>query len=144
MRCTHTPQNIQELARLLGPELSDTLDRAPNKPLWLCNRLAVTFRHIPEQLPLFSSRERLMLLGLVNDLSGIIGACERLVQTPVPLSYARHTSRFLTLYLWSLPMVLVADFSGLWLALVTGFVNWCLFGILGAFFTPMYATCVCV
>ncbi len=73
-----------------------------------------------------------MLLGLVNDLSSIIGACERLVQTPVPLSYARHTSRFLTLYLWSLPMVLVADFTGPLLSLVSGFVCWCLFGILGA------------
>lgn len=143
----HTPTSLppldenkkkkQELARLLGPQLSDTLDDSPNKPLWLCNRLSVMFRAIPEKVDqssgafIFSSRERLVLMGLVNDLSGIVGACERLVQTPVPLSYARHTSRFLTLYLASLPMVMVADFSGLWLSLVSGFVCWCLFGILG-------------
>lgn len=120
-----------ELARLLGAHLSDTLDGSANKPLWLCNRLSVIFRSIPEQGTSFSSRERLMLLGLVNDLSSTIGSCERLVQTPVPLSYARHTSRFLTLYLWSLPMVLVGDFTDpVILSLVSGFVCWALFGIL--------------
>jgi predicted membrane chloride channel (bestrophin family) len=35
------------------------------------------------------------------------------VQTPVPLSYARHTSRFLTFWLWTLPFVLVNDL-GFW------------------------------
>jgi len=118
-----------DLIRLLGPALSDTMDCSVNKPLWLCNRLALLFRGVPEN-KIFSSRERLALLGLVNDLSSIIGSCERLVQTPVPLSYARHTSRFLTLYLWSLPMVLVADFSPVPLVFVTGLCTWALFGIL--------------
>lgn len=118
-----------ELTRLLGPHVSEELDLSSNKPLWLCNRLGLLFRGVPES-PSFSSRERLSLLGLVNDLSGLLGACERLVQTPVPLSYARHTSRFLTLYLWSLPMVLVADFSPVSLVFVTGLCTWALFGIL--------------
>lgn len=118
-----------DLIRLLGPALSDTMDCSVNKPLWVCNRLALLFRGVPESMN-FSSRERLVLIGLVNDLSSIIGSCERLVQTPVPLSYARHTSRFLTLYLWSLPMVLVSDLAPVPLVLVTGLCTWALFGIL--------------
>ncbi|GAB5035190.1 Hypothetical protein NocV09_02400660 [Nannochloropsis oceanica] len=118
-----------DLIRLLGPALSDTMDCSVNKPLWVCNRLALLFRGVPESIN-FSSRERLVLIGLVNDLSSIIGSCERLVQTPVPLSYARHTSRFLTLYLWSLPMVLVSDLAPVSLVLVTGLCTWALFGIL--------------
>lgn len=45
----------------------------------------------------------------VNKLSSLIdilGACERILLTPVPLSYSRHTSRFLTLYIFSLPFVM--------------------------------------
>jgi len=45
----------------------------------------------------------------VNKLSSLIdilGACERILLTPVPLSYSRHTSRFLTLYVFSLPFVM--------------------------------------
>lgn len=42
--------NKQELTRLLGAALSDTLDGSANKPLWLCNRLSVIFRAIPEKV----------------------------------------------------------------------------------------------
>lgn len=31
------------------------------------------------------------------------GACERLLRTPLPLGYTRHTSRFLVLWLTLLP-----------------------------------------
>lgn len=33
--------------------------------------------------------------------------CERLVKTSVPLAYSKHTSRFLSVWLFSLPLVLV-------------------------------------
>ena len=36
-------------------------------------------------------------------------SCERVLGTPVPLSYSRHTSRFLTLWAATLPLVLVRD-----------------------------------
>eukprot|EP00913_Durusdinium_trenchii_P017478 g16424.t1 len=59
----------------------------------------------------------------LEKLSATIGACERLVQTPVPLSYVRHTSRFL-----SLPFALV-DVLGPYTIPVTCFASWALFGI---------------
>ena len=33
-----------------------------------------------------------------------MGACERILRTPIPLSYTRHTSRFLTIWLALLPL----------------------------------------
>ena len=42
-----------------------------------------------------------------HGLSSSMAACERIVKQPVPLSYSRHTSRFLTLYLASLPLTLI-------------------------------------
>jgi ion channel-forming bestrophin family protein len=40
-------------------------------------------------------------------LSSQLAACERIVKQPVPLSYSRHTSRFLTVYLLTLPLTLI-------------------------------------
>eukprot|EP00962_Isochrysis_galbana_P059293 scaffold32777_cov112-Isochrysis_galbana.AAC.1 len=51
-------------------------------------------------------KEREMLLACAKGLSSCVGACERIVQTPIPLHYSRHTSRFLTLYCNSLPLVI--------------------------------------
>lgn len=35
-----------------------------------------------------------------------VGACERILKTPIPLSYTRHTSRFLIMWLTCLPLSL--------------------------------------
>lgn len=40
------------------------------------------------------------------SLSTHLAACERILKQPVPLSYSRHTSRFLSLYLLTLPFSL--------------------------------------
>jgi len=44
----------------------------------------------------------------MHSLSAAIASCERLVKQPVPLSYTRHTSRFLSFYLFTLPLALVS------------------------------------
>jgi hypothetical protein len=49
----------------------------------------------------------------VERLTDVIGSCERLKLTPIPLSYSRHTSRFFTLYLLTLPFTLVGTCSPL-------------------------------
>jgi hypothetical protein len=61
-------------------------------------------------------------------MSASIGACERIHQTVVPLNYARHALRSLTIWLLSLPFALVKD-----LGLMTGpilfVISWMLFGV---------------
>ena len=44
----------------------------------------------------------------LHCLSNSLGICERILKQPVPLSYSRHTSRFLSLYLLALPFNLVS------------------------------------
>ncbi|EOD07973.1 hypothetical protein EMIHUDRAFT_218002 [Emiliania huxleyi CCMP1516] len=53
---------------------------------------------------------------------------QSLLTTPVPLSYSRHTSRFLTIWCGTLPVVLV-DALGWMTVPAVAFVSWCLFGI---------------
>merc|ERR1719188_1394758 len=76
----------------------------------------------------FTNRERSTLNGLLSKLLGTIGQCERLVQTPIPQSYVRHTSRFLSLWLLTLPLGLCQT-VGWWTPLVVWMASWSLCGI---------------
>ena len=78
--------------------------------------------------PNFTSRERLKLLKDVDELADYIGSCERIHQTAVPLHYARHALRSLTIWLVTLPFTFVKDF-GLLTGPVTMMVAWLLFGV---------------
>jgi hypothetical protein len=42
-----------------------------------------------------------------GELINCVGMCERILMTQVPKSYSRHTSRFLSIYSLTLPLVLV-------------------------------------
>ena len=113
--------------RLLPAEAIQECARAQNRPLWVCDRLSKELHSVPDQ-DNWTARERLTLLSKVEKLSGSIGACERIHQTVVPLNYARHALRSLTIWLLSLPFALVKD-----LGLTTGpilfVISWMLFGV---------------
>lgn len=85
-----------------------------------------SFEYKPEK-PLFNLH--LSNIGLeVNQLSDALSGCEKIVDTPVPLSYSRHTSRFLTLWCGFLPLAIVPELG--WLSLpVMGTVSWLLYGL---------------
>lgn len=120
-----------KLANAKGCDSEYTLPLSSNRPLFIVNQLASAISSVPnEEGPqaMYTNRERTWLLQSVEKLSTTIGACERLVQTPVPLSYARHTSRFLSIYMLSLPWVIV-DSLGVSAIILTCFASWALFGI---------------
>ena len=66
--------------------------------------------------------------GEISQLSDALSGCEKIVQTPVPLSYSRHTSRFLTMWCGFLPFAIVKDLG--WLSMpVMGIISWLLYGL---------------
>jgi len=101
--------------------------RAQNRPLWICDRMSKEIRTVPDG-PNFTNRERLAIISHIDKLSRCIGGAERIHQTVIPLNYARHTLRALTVWLFSLPFAVVKD-----LKLLTGpvlfIVSWLLFGV---------------
>lgn len=102
---------------------------ARNRPIHIISRLLGMINSIKNHEETFTNRERVYLLSMVTQLSHTVGRCERLVQTPVPLSYAFHTTRFVSLWTLTLPLALVPTLR--WLtAPATFFVTWALFGIL--------------
>lgn len=109
----------------------DSCLKSRNRPLWICDRLASEIGSIPlsDNSGLsFTSRERLALLGHVNKLSATIGQCERIHQTLVPVNYARHCLRSLTLWLMTLPLTMLEDF-GLKTGLLMSIMAWLMFGV---------------
>ncbi|KAL7433564.1 hypothetical protein ACHAXH_002077 [Discostella pseudostelligera] len=102
--------------------------RAQNRPLWVCDRMAKELAVVEDSTTKFTNRERMALIGYVDKLSRSIGACERIHQTAVPMNYARHALRSLTVWLWTLPFVLVKDL-GLLTGPVVAVLSWILFGI---------------
>jgi len=113
--------------RLLPSLTKEECARAQNRPLWVCDRMAKELHTIPDA-PDFTARERLALVGKVDSLSRAIGACERIHQTVVPLNYARHALRSLTVWLLSLPFALVKDL-GLMTGVILCVISWMLFGV---------------
>jgi len=113
--------------RLLPKNAMEGCARAQNRPLWVCDRMSKELATVIDG-PSFTNRERLTLLAFVNKLSGYIGACERIHQTVVPLNYARHALRTLTVWLASLPFAAV-DKLGLLTGPAIFIMSWMLFGI---------------
>eukprot|EP00968_Pinguiococcus_pyrenoidosus_P026817 scaffold7339_cov249-Pinguiococcus_pyrenoidosus.AAC.17 len=63
----------------------------------------------------------------VAHLVDILSKAERIKGTPVPLSYSRHASRFVTVYAFTLPMALNSFDNLVLLPLTVGFVAWVIF-----------------
>lgn len=101
--------------------------QAQNRPLWVCDRLGQELINVPLTAS-FTSRERQTFLSHVEKLTNAVGECERIHQTAVPLNYARHSLRSLTLWLITLPFAMVRDL-GLLTGPVVGVIAWLLFGV---------------
>mmetsp|Transcript_20875 Transcript_20875/g.64496 ORF Transcript_20875/g.64496 Transcript_20875/m.64496 type:complete len:572 (+) Transcript_20875:2-1717(+) len=120
--------NPLALARLLTPQDRARLARSRCPPLDIARQLTREAKAVPYDDELFSSRERMALIGLVGKLRHAVGSAERIAQTPVPLHYARHALRFLSLWSLALPLALVNQLGFLTVP-ATAFIVWALFGL---------------
>lgn len=68
------------------------------------------------------------LQNLVDELVNILGGCERILKTPLPLSYAIYLKQLLVLYSLILPLELVSGLSW-WTGPVMAFISFIFFGI---------------
>jgi predicted membrane chloride channel (bestrophin family) len=50
--------------------------------------------------------------SMVSELCSAMGACERILTSPIPVFYSRHTSRFLACWLFYIPMALYDTIVG--------------------------------
>ncbi|MBP5972926.1 hypothetical protein HW132_09320 [Brasilonema sp. CT11] len=65
---------------------------------------------------------------LVDKLIDILGGCERILKTPLPIAYTIHLKQLLLIYCLSLPFQLVKG-AGLWTGAIVALISFTLFGI---------------
>jgi len=120
-------RDTRRLKALLAENECDALASVKHQPLFVLGRM----RMLAQQSAALgvTEKEREMLLKGCATLGDCVSTCERIYNTPIPLAYSRHTSRFLVLYTATLPLVLVGGIG--WATMPTMLtICWALFGIL--------------
>ncbi|MBS1663884.1 MAG: hypothetical protein JST68_22755 [Bacteroidetes bacterium] len=99
-----------DLDRLLPPDLAAQTKAARWKPVFLVKNLSRWVQSTRQAGKLDSIRQQ-SFDSLLNELSNIIGGCERIANTPIPFAYSVLIHRTVYVYCFLLPMGL-ADSLG--------------------------------
>jgi putative membrane protein len=94
----------------VGEDCKEKLKRFKHKPNGIAYLL---FEEINQcYLEKKISGEQLIILDSeLKELTNIIGACERIRNTPIPFSYTLFIKKFIFIYVFTLPLGLIADFK---------------------------------
>jgi putative membrane protein len=87
----------------LPPAQAEPLLAAPNRPFVTLCALTALLRHLRQGLPDDATRR---IEETITDMGAVAGGCERILSTPMPLSYTRFTGRALIMWLLALPLAL--------------------------------------
>jgi putative membrane protein len=93
----------REVRASLPPDLAEPLLAAQNRPLVALCALTSLQRHLERSLPDYAAKR---LEEALVELGAVTGGCERLLSTPIPLSYSRFTGRALVSWLAAVPLAL--------------------------------------
>jgi putative membrane protein len=102
------------VAALVGREAADRLAAADHPPLAVALALAGLLRDAVDRLEM----DRFAFLQLDRERAQLIdhlGACERILKTPLPRAYAIKIRRFIVLFLVTLPLALIHRLEADWL-----------------------------
>jgi len=117
-----------ELYEKLPQEQARCIIEAAHRP----NRALQDLSTAIENLPMHFLRKD-QIHKTVTIFEDSLGSCERLLTSPVPLFYSRHTARFLSVWLLMVPFALYDTCSGSWnhisMIPATAAVSMFLFGI---------------
>jgi ion channel-forming bestrophin family protein len=115
------------LSKLVSSLELEKLQSTTNPPLeiafWIGDYLQSKYEQ--NQISLYQMNELQMLL---NGLVDMLGACERILRTPMPMAYAIHLKQLIMLYCLLLPFQIVEELMW-WTAPAIALVSFTLFGI---------------
>lgn len=117
-----------ELREKLPREQAEMIIAAAHRP----NRALQDLSFAIDQLPMHFIRKN-EINSAVTQFEDNLGSSERLLTSPVPLVYSRHTARFITVWLFLSPLGLWGEFKDSWnhisLIPATFFIALFMFGI---------------
>lgn len=119
---------IEDLTPILKPEELELCLKATNRPAHIMQCMTQVVQSAGlDGASLFCLDQNL------TQLADVLGGCERILRTPIPLSYTRMTTRFLFVWLLLLPLALSAEIMKLdhsiWLTVPS--VSFIAFALLG-------------
>ena len=110
-----TPQQLADLQTMNHPALQIAF--------WLSDYLQTCFNQGKLNAYQLSS-----MLAQIDSMVDVVGGCERILKTPIPLAYAIHLKQLLMLYCLALPFQMVGALEE-WTAVVVGLISFAVFGI---------------
>jgi ion channel-forming bestrophin family protein len=117
----------QEVWDLMNSTQMQELQQVKHAPLrvamWIEDYLQQQYRQ--KQIGVYQLTS---LNALLNRMVDAMGACERILRTPIPIAYVIHLKQLLLIYCLLLPFQLVGEL-GFWTAFVVGVISFSLFGI---------------
>jgi ion channel-forming bestrophin family protein len=100
------------IARLISPLQFAKLQVSGNPPLeiafWISDYLQL--KHEQGQISLYQMNQ---LQNILSGMVDMLGSCERILRTPIPLAYAIHLKQLLLMYCVLLPFQIVEDLKWL-------------------------------
>jgi putative membrane protein len=100
---TYRDDPTKDVHASLPPDQAAALLAAPNRPYTALCTLTALLRHLRAGLPDYATRR---LEETICDMGAVAGGCERILSTPMPLSYTRFTGRALVVWLAAMPLAL--------------------------------------
>ncbi len=116
-------ENFIEIDNIFSSSFSQKLTAAKHKPNLLLTRMSQIVLDAYKSKTI-SGEQLIILENEIEKLSNILGACERIKNTPIPFGYSIHLKRILLIYLITLPFGFIQDMS--W---------WCIPLMMMVFFT---------
>jgi len=92
--------------------LLSSFEKAEHKPNFILVQLSKKAVELHRKNHI-QGEQLLILENKISELTDILGACERIKNTPIPFGYAIHLKRILLVYLLSLPFAFI-DAIGWW------------------------------
>ncbi|MEG3959792.1 bestrophin family ion channel [Microcoleus sp. herbarium2] len=116
-----------ELEPLMSPAQYQKLKSMNNPPLEIAFWIE-DYMHEQYECNCLDVYQLTAMNELLNSMIDVLGGCERILKTPIPLAYAIHLKQLLLLYCLALPFQMVKDLS--WgTGLVVALISFTLFGI---------------
>ena len=116
-----------EIATLLTPEQLDKLHSMHHPPIEIAFWIADYLQDQHDRGHL-NTYQLAGMMALLDRMVDVLGGCERILKTPIPLAYSIHLKQLVLIYCLALPFQLVATL-GWSTPLIAGLISFTIFGI---------------
>jgi len=117
----------EELAVLISGACYEKLKKMNHPPLEIAFWLGDYLQELYDK-GCIDTYQLTALFKFLDVLVDVLGGCERILKTPIPLAYSIHLKQLLMLYCLTLPFQVVKDASW-WSAVIVCLISFAVFGI---------------